>query len=100
MPAPENTAFQNSLAALPEGYAEGHFGGKRWGVTVKRSDDLKRIWLYAEELGGSDIVSFNAYRLSSGGFQLKPCEMSSDKVVAFVLGFIPDSADRQAPDDG
>ncbi|MCO6186279.1 hypothetical protein [Rhizobium sp. L1K21] len=92
VPASEEPLFQNSLAALPDRYAEGYFGGKRWGVTLKRSDDQKRIWLYAEELGGSDIVSFNAYRLSNGALQLRPCEMSSEKVVAFVLGFIPDSA--------
>ncbi|WP_445945055.1 hypothetical protein [Rhizobium sp. CB3060] len=36
-----------------------------------------------------DIVSFNIYRLS-GRLMLKPCEMSSSKVIDFLLGFRPD----------
>jgi hypothetical protein len=58
-------------------------------VTVKRSVDGKRIWLYGEELSGTDIVSFNLYRLAGPGPILKPCEMSFAKVVEFVLGFEP-----------
>ncbi|TCU13889.1 hypothetical protein EV131_12426 [Rhizobium laguerreae] len=60
-----------------------------WGVTVQRSEDGKRTWLYGEELSGTDIVSFNLYRLGSPGSILKPCEMSSAKVIEFVLGFEP-----------
>ena len=78
--------FEAALSRLPDGYVGGNFGGRAWGVTVKRSQDGKRIWLYGEELGGTDIVSFNLYRLGSRPM-LKPCEMSSAKVVDFVLGF-------------
>jgi len=53
---------------------------------VKRSTDLKRISLFAEDLSGTDIVSFNFYRLSEGD-ALRPCEMSSEKVMAFVAGY-------------
>ncbi|MBY3473606.1 hypothetical protein HFN78_22255 [Rhizobium laguerreae] len=53
----------------------------------KRSQDGKRTWLYGEELSGTDIVSFNLYRLSGPRSMLKPCEMSSTKVIEFVLGF-------------
>lgn len=77
-----------ALAVLPDGYSEGQFNDRHWGVTIKRSADGKRTWLYAEELGGRDIVSFNLYRLSSG-FTLKPCEMSSSKVIEFLLDFVP-----------
>lgn len=80
--------FEAALAALPDGYCEGLFDGRRWSATTRRSEDGKRIWLYAEELGGTDIVSFNAYILNGGQFHLKPCEMSSEKVTAFVLGFV------------
>ncbi|MBN8953952.1 MULTISPECIES: hypothetical protein [unclassified Rhizobium] len=79
--------FENALAELPEGYAEGRFLEQAWGVTVKRSADEKRVWLYGEELGGTDIISFNLYVLSGTKIALKPCEMSSSKVVDFVLGF-------------
>lgn len=83
----DEAAFLQALADIPTGYSEGDFNGRRWGVTVKRSPDLKRIWLFAEDLAGSDIVSFNLYGLEDGRHRLKPCEMSSEKVVAFVLGW-------------
>ncbi|MDH4439460.1 MAG: hypothetical protein QE284_03655 [Rhizobium sp.] len=80
-------AFERALEHFADGYSQGVFDGRRWGVTVRRSPDHKRIWLYAEDLTGTDIVSFNLYRLESSGNTLKPCEMSSDKIVAFVLGY-------------
>jgi hypothetical protein len=82
--------FERALEALPKGYVEGHFDGRRWGSTVKRSDDGRRVWLFAEELGGEEIVSFNLYVLSSQRPMLKPCEMASEKVTEFVMGFVPD----------
>ena len=39
----------------------------------------------------NDIVSFNLYRVASGSASLKPCEMSSEKVIAFVLGYQPNA---------
>lgn len=82
--------FARALAALPDAYVEGRFHGRRWGLTVRRSDDRRRVWLFAEELGGKEIVSFNLYVVSEGRSALKPCEMSSQKVVDFVVGFQPD----------
>ncbi|TAZ47083.1 hypothetical protein ELH75_31795 (plasmid) [Rhizobium leguminosarum] len=84
--------FEDAFAKLPDGYVDGHFGNRSWGVTVKRSQDGKRTWLCGEELSGSDIVSFNLYRLAGPGPTLKPCEMSSAKVIEFVLGFEPSTA--------
>ena len=81
--------FEDALANMPDGYVDGYFGNRPWGVTVKRSRDGKRTWLYGEELSGSDIVSFNLYRLAGHGPILKPCEMSCAKVIEFVLGFEP-----------
>ncbi|MBY3314812.1 hypothetical protein [Rhizobium laguerreae] len=81
--------FEDALAKLPGGYVDGYFGNRSWGVTVKRSEDGKRTWLYGEELSGTDIVSFNLYRLAGPRSILKPCEMSSAKVIEFVLGFEP-----------
>jgi hypothetical protein len=79
--------FETALATIPEGYSEGSFAGRRYGVTLQRSGDGKRLSLFAQELGGRDVVSFNRYRLRSGEDKLKPCEMSSEKVEAFILGF-------------
>lgn len=90
--------FERSLARLPDGYSEGRFQGHPWGVTVRRSADGKRIWLYGERLGGTDIVSFNLYVLAGARIALKPCEMSSSKVVDFVLGFRPGTMAPEADD--
>jgi hypothetical protein len=84
-----SASFETALARLSDGYIDGNFGGRAWGVTVKRSEDGKRIWLYREGLGGTEFVSFNLYRLTGSGPMLKPCEMSSAKVIEFVLGFEP-----------
>ncbi len=82
--------FERALEAFPEGYVEDYFQGRRWRATVKRSDDGRRVWLFAEELGGEEIVSFNLYVVSGGRPALKSCEMSSQKVVHFVIGLQPD----------
>lgn len=85
-----NPTFNVALARLPTGYLRGSFMGRPYGVTVTRSEDGKRTSLFAEELGGQDIVSFNLYWLSSGEEALRPCEMSSAKVIDFVVGLTPE----------
>lgn len=89
MPKAEPSEFERALAQIPTGYSEGEFRGRRWGATVKRSADGKRISLFAEDLADNDIVSFNLYRLDHGD-ALKPCEMSSEKVMTFVLEYRAD----------
>ncbi|MBY5325467.1 hypothetical protein GR247_38300 [Rhizobium leguminosarum] len=91
-PPSTQAIFEDALAKLPDGYVDGYFDGRPWGVTVKRSEDRKRTWLYGEELSGTDIVSFNLYRLAGPRSILKPCEMSSAKVIEFVRGFEPSPA--------
>ncbi|BCR26125.1 hypothetical protein KAM429_39680 [Aquipseudomonas alcaligenes] len=85
----EHAEFDAAFAQLPEGYSEGAYEGRRFGVTVRRSGDGRRNSLFARELAGTDIVSFNLYRVTSDRTLLKPCEMSAEKVVAFVLDFRP-----------
>lgn len=92
--------FETALSALPLGYSEGHYAGQRYRLTLRRSDDGKRISLFARQANGPDIVSFNLYRLSSGESALKPCEMSCEKVVAFVRGYVPDAAEAAATREG
>lgn len=84
------TAFLTALAGLPTGYSQGDYLGTRWGVTLERSSDGRRVKLYGEELGGNDHVSFNLY-WAGGEPRLKPCEMPEEKVVDFVLGFGPEA---------
>lgn len=45
-PASVPASFESALAKLPDDYVDGHFDQRSWGVTVKRSQDGKRIWLY------------------------------------------------------
>lgn len=55
-PPPVLATFEEALAKLPEGYVDGNFGNRSWGVTVKRSEDGKRTWLYGEELGAFAVA--------------------------------------------
>ena len=82
--------FESALAAIPSGYGEGVYEGLRYGVTVRKSRDGKRTSLFARALAGGDVVSFNLYRLRSGEDFFRPSEMQAEKVVAFVLGYVPD----------
>lgn len=79
------------ITAWPEGFREGFFNGRRWSATVTRSAGGAKITLFARELGGTDFVSANFYRLSAGA-AVRPCEMPMAKVRRFVLEFIPDAA--------
>jgi hypothetical protein len=55
----ERDDFETTLGALPKGYSEGVYEGRRYGVSLRRSDDGRRDSLFARELVGTDIVSFN-----------------------------------------
>jgi len=87
----EHAEFNAAFDKLPEGYSEGTYEGRRFGLTVRRSKDGRRNSLFAKDLAGNDIVSFNLYRFTSGRTSLKPCEMSARKVVAFVLDVQPEA---------
>jgi hypothetical protein len=80
-------AFLKHFDALPNGYGEGVYQNRRYGVTKTVKSNGRQAWLYAEELGGNDAISFNLYRLSMGA-KLKPCEMPETTVIAFVLGYV------------
>ena len=87
----EHSEFDAAFAKLAEGYREGTYEGRRFSLIVRRSGDGRRNSLFARELDGTDIVSFNLFRVTSDRTLLKPCEMSAEKVVAFVLEFRPDT---------
>jgi hypothetical protein len=62
--------------------------GRRYGLSRTTHTDGRSVSLYAEELGGSDVVSANVFRLA-GGAELRPCEMPAAKVLAFLSGWQP-----------
>lgn len=85
-----NADFLNSYLNLPLGSFHAFYEGRRYSVTRTESEDGKRGWLYAEELGGQNHISCNLYRLSNDT-RLKPCEMPAEKVIHFVIGLTLDS---------
>lgn len=78
------TAFYTNLLALPNGANDVRYLGKRYLLRKETLLEGKLLKLYAEELGGNNIVSGNYYSTIKGGM-LKPCEMSDAKVIDFVL---------------
>lgn len=84
------SSFLLAFDALPEGAYGGTYDGKRYRIQKASMVTGRSEKLEAEELGGNDYISFNLYRLASGERLLKPCEMSEEKVVTFVLGVAPD----------
>lgn len=83
------------LARLPEGWHLAVYRGRRYGVTKRTGAGGRRVTLYAEELGGTDIVSANVYRTSAGDL-LRACEMPDAKVLAFLDGWQPLDTARAA----
>lgn len=78
--------FVRAFDAMPVGGYGGTYQGRRYRITKTVMATGRSQKLEAEELGGTDYVSFNLYRLSGGETLLKPCEMPETKVVAFVTG--------------
>jgi hypothetical protein len=82
----------NDLSALfarvPEGWSRVEYDGRRWGLTRTVHAGGRTESILAAELGGTDLVSANLYRLD-GEDLLKPCEMPEAKVLAFLEGLTP-----------
>ena len=79
-----NNSFKIKLLNLPLGTFYVNFRSKKYIVTLQSYSFNKIIKLYARELKGFDIVSGNYFKTIKGGL-LKPCEMSDQKVIDFVL---------------
>lgn len=73
---------------VPPGWSEVLFDGRRYGLTrtVRLGGRVQDV--YAEELGGTDVISANLYRTVEGD-HLRPCEMPEQKVISFLAGWTP-----------
>jgi len=78
------TEFYTKLLALPNGANDVTYQNKRYLLRKETLLEGKLLKVYAEELGGNDIVSGNYYPTMKQGL-LKPCEMSDKKVIDFIL---------------
>jgi hypothetical protein len=80
------------LAALvdrvPEGWTAVTYQGRRYGLSRTTRAGGRSVTVYAEELGGTDVVSTNVYRTAADDL-LRPCEMPAAKVLAFLSGWSP-----------
>jgi hypothetical protein len=81
---------------LPDGWSEVVYAGRRYGVTRSVAAEGHALAVYAEELGGRDVVSANLY-LTTDGARLRPCEMPAAKVIDFLAGFEPISDQPSSP---
>ncbi len=78
-----NNPILKNIEKIPEGYSEGVFQDKKYGITKTIFNDGKSIKLYGEELGGNDFISLNYY-ITKKKELLKPCEMPEAKVRDFL----------------
>lgn len=82
--------FVAAFDRLPAGGYGGTYEGRRYRLTKTLMATGRSQKLEAEELGGTDYISFNLYRLAGGEALLKPCEMPPEKVIHFVLNVVMD----------
>ena len=71
---------------MPEGWTLVAYAGRRYGLRRTSRAEGRSVSIYAEQLGGSDVVSTNVYRTGAGDV-LKPCEMPAATVLAFLRGW-------------
>lgn len=78
---------------VPEGWTAVTYRGRPWGLRRTSRARGRSVAIYAEELGGADVVSTNVYRTRTGDV-LKPCEMPAATVLAFLDGWQPAREDQ------
>ena len=76
-----------NIKKIPEGYSEGIYNYKNYGITKTTFNNGNSLKVYGEELGGNDRISFNYY-LTKRKDLIKPCEMPEQKVVHFLKNVI------------
>jgi hypothetical protein len=81
-----------SLSALaervPEGWTRVIYNGRTYGLARTTRAGGRSITIFAEELGGTDLISANVYRTAAAD-HLRACEMPTAKVLAFLRGWTP-----------
>lgn len=83
-----STELTELLAGIRPGWTRVEVDGRAYGLTRTDRVDGRTVTIFAEELGGPDVVSANIWRTTDGDV-LRPCEMAAEKVLGFLR-----SADR------
>lgn len=89
-----NSSVLNSIEKIPEGYSEGIYTDRKYGITKTIFNNGNSFKVYGEELGGNDFISLNYYITKEKNL-IKPCEMPEQKVVHFLENVIIDSTLNQ-----
>jgi peptide-methionine (S)-S-oxide reductase len=79
------SALAELFARLPVGHSLVEHGGRRWRAVRSVQVDGRSQKVFAEQLGGTGVVSANLY-LVGDREELRPCEMPADAVLDFLRG--------------
>ncbi len=80
------TQLTEHISKIPEGYSEVVYKTRKYSVSKTIFNNGKSLKVYAEELGGTDFISFNYYGTITKN-PLKPCEMPEHKVLDFLKNY-------------
>ena len=83
----DRKVLEKQISKLKTGFSKVHYQGEVYGVSKQIFNQGKSIKVYAEELGGTDFISFNYYSTVSKN-PLKPCEMPELKVLDFLENYL------------
>ncbi|WP_200919160.1 MULTISPECIES: peptide methionine sulfoxide reductase [unclassified Nocardioides] len=85
----EATEAARLFARVPLGHSTVRYAGRTWSLT--RSEQVggrsQKVW--AEERGGTAVVSANLYSPGDGADRFRPCEMPAAVVLDFLAGWEP-----------
>ena len=83
LPILSDKEIQVRVESIADGYTRSKYRGSTYGLSKKSFNQGRSIKVYAEELGGSDFISFNLY-IKKDSILIRPCEMPLSKVLAFL----------------
>lgn len=84
------------LERIPLGWTRVSYRGRPYGLSRTDLVDGRSVAVYAEELGGNDVVSANVYRTSTGD-NLRACEVPAAVVTAFLRGWTHPASELPTP---
>ncbi len=82
-----NSEILSNLNKLSNGYSEGMYFDKKYGLTKTIFNNGKSFKIFGEELGSTDYISLN-YDITKDKDLIKSCEMTTKKVVHFLENVI------------
>ena len=78
--------YLKKILKLPIGHTTVAYQNKTYGVIRTDFNNGCSHKIFAQELGGKDLISMNYY-VTQRGEILKPCEMSAEKVIDFLCSY-------------